>query len=340
MITGDHPLTAEYIARQLGIESSVVVTGREIDGMTVEKLESVLDNSSVFARVSPEHKLKIIEALQRKGNIVAMTGDGVNDAPALKKAEIGVSMGITGTDVAKEASDIVLLDDNFSTIVSAVEEGRVIYDNIKKFVKFSVAGNIGKVLVMLVGPFLGDSIPLLPLQLLWLNLLTDGLLGLGLGLEPAEKNIMKRPPCSPRENIFSRAVGIQMVITGTVIGFVSLAIGMWYYHAGDPKWQTMIFTILAVAQIFQALASRSLTGSFFKAGLSANRILQGMIISVVILQFIAVYVPYVSDFFHTEALSIVDLALCAAAGIAVFCCIEIQKFLLHKNISFLKEAAA
>jgi len=334
MITGDHPLTAGYIARQLGIETSIVVTGREIEGMTVEELESVLDKASVFARVSPEHKLKIIEALQRKGNVVAMTGDGVNDAPALKKAEIGVSMGITGTDVAKEASDIVLLDDNFSTIVAAVEEGRVIYDNIKKFVKFSVAGNIGKVLVMLVGPFLGNAIPLLPLQLLWLNLLTDGLLGLGLGLEPAEKNIMKRPPCSPKENLFSRAVGIQMVITGTAIGLVSLAIGMWYYHTGDPKWQTMIFTILAVAQVFQALASRSLTSSFFKTGITGNRILLGMIISVIVLQLIAVYVPSVSYFFRTEALSAVDLAVCAAAGAAVFSCIEIQKYLFLKNTSF------
>ena len=331
MITGDHPLTAGYIARQLGIESAIVVTGKEIDGMTVDNLESALDKTSVFARVSPEHKLKIIEALQRKGNIVAMTGDGVNDAPALKKAEIGVSMGITGTDVAKEASDIVLLDDNFSTIVSAVEEGRVIYDNIKKFVKYSVAGNIGKVLVMLVGPFLGNSIPLLPLQLLWLNLLTDGLLGLGLGLEPAEKNIMKRPPCSPKENIFNRAMGIQTAITGTVIGLVALAIGMWYYHAGDSKWQTMVFTILAVAQVFQALASRSLTDSFFKTWLSGNRILQGMIISVIILQLIVVYVAPVSYFFHTEALSIVDLAVCAASGIAVFFCIEIQKYLFVKT---------
>ncbi len=332
MITGDHPLTAGYIARELGIESAIVVTGKEIDGMTVDNLESALDKTSVFARVSPEHKLKIIEALQRKGNIVAMTGDGVNDAPALKKAEIGVSMGITGTDVAKEASDIVLLDDNFSTIVSAVEEGRVIYDNIKKFVKFSVAGNIGKVLVMLVGPFLGNSIPLLPLQLLWLNLLTDGLLGLGLGLEPAEKNIMKRPPCSPKENIFNRAMGIQTAITGTVIGLVTLAVGMWYYHAGDPKWQTMVFTILAVAQVFQALASRSLTDSFFKTWLSGNRILQGMIASVIILQLIVVYVAPVSYFFHTEALSIVDLGVCAVAGIAVFFCIEIQKCYFRKNI--------
>ncbi len=328
MITGDHPLTAGYIARQLGIETSIVVSGKEIEGMTVEKLESVLDKASVFARVSPEHKLKIIEALQRKGNIVAMTGDGVNDAPALKKAEIGVSMGITGTDVAKEASDIVLLDDNFSTIVSAVEEGRSIYDNIKKFVKYSVAGNIGKVLVMLVGPFLGNSIPLLPLQLLWLNLLTDGLLGLGLGLEPAEKNIMKRPPCSPKENIFNRAMGIQTAITGTVIGLVSLAVGMWYFHSGSPKWQTMIFTILAVSQVFQALASRSLTDSFFKTGLSGNRILLGMIMSVVILQLASIYIPSVSYFFHTEVLSISDLAVCAAAGIAVFCCIEIQKYIL------------
>jgi Ca2+-transporting ATPase len=300
--------------------------------MTVEELESKIDTASVFARVSPEHKLKIVEALKRKGNIVAMTGDGVNDAPALKKSDIGVSMGITGTDVAKEASDIVLLDDNFSTIVAAVEEGRAIYDNIKKFVKFSVAGNIGKVLVMLVGPFIGSSIPLLPIQLLWLNLLTDGLLGLGLGLEPAEKDIMKRPPYSPKENIFTRDMGIQTAITGTFIGIIALAVGMWYFHAENPKWQTMIFTVLAVAQIFQALASRSLTVSFFKTGFSGNSILQGMILSVIILQLIAVYLPSVSYFFHTEALSVTDLAVCVVAGMAVLFCIEIQKKLFSGSV--------
>jgi Ca2+-transporting ATPase len=194
MITGDHPLTALEIARQLGIaETGRVLTGAEIENMSFDALKSVVDDVPVFARVSPEHKLKIVRALQERGHIVSMTGDGVNDAPALKRADIGVAMGITGTDVSKEAADMVLLDDNFASIVAAVKEGRTIYDNIRKFVRFSVAGNIGKVLVMLLAPFIGKPIPLLPLQLLWLNLLTDGLLGLGMGVENAESDTTHIP---------------------------------------------------------------------------------------------------------------------------------------------------
>jgi Ca2+-transporting ATPase len=195
MITGDHPLTARFIAYDLGItENGRVKTGVDLDRMTPEELATVIDDVSVYARVAPEHKLRIVEVLQRKAQVVAMTGDGVNDSPALKKADIGVAMGITGTDVSKEAAQMVLLDDNFATIVAAVEEGRAIFDNIRRFVKFSIAGNIGKVLVMLLAPLLGINVALLPLQLLWLNLLTDGLLGIGLGLEPADKLTMQRPP--------------------------------------------------------------------------------------------------------------------------------------------------
>jgi Ca2+-transporting ATPase len=199
MITGDHPLTALQIARELGIAGangnhSRVITGQDLAGMSDQDLRSLVEEVSVYARVSPEHKLRIVDALQSRGHIVSMTGDGVNDAPALRRADIGVAMGITGTDVAKEAADMVLQDDNFATIVSAVEEGRTIYDNLRKFIKYSIAGNIGKVSVMLLAPFLGKPLPLLPLQLLWLNLITDGLLGLGLGLEPPEKDVMHRPP--------------------------------------------------------------------------------------------------------------------------------------------------
>jgi phosphoserine phosphatase len=213
MITGDHPLTATEIARQLGIieagrDANIrVLTGVEIENLSFEELKGAVDDVQVVARVSPEHKLKIVPALQERGQIVSMTGDGVNDAPALRRADIGVAMGIAGTDVSKEAADMVLLDDNFATIVAAVKEGRTIYDNIRKFVRFSVAGNIGKVLVMLLAPFLGKPIPLLPLQLLWLNLLTDGLLGLGMGVEKAESDTMRRPPYSPGEGIFSRGAG-------------------------------------------------------------------------------------------------------------------------------------
>ncbi len=238
MITGDHPLTATEIARQLGIldpsqDGNVkVLTGAEIENLSFDELKNVVDDVQVFARVSPEHKLKIVQALQECGEIVSMTGDGVNDAPALRRADIGVAMGITGTDVSKEAADMVLLDDNFATIVAAVKEGRTIYDNIRKFVRFSVAGNIGKVLVMLLAPFLGKPLPLLPLQLLWLNLLTDGLLGLGMGVEKAESDTMKRPPYSPKEGMFSRGAGVQVLWVGGLIGGLALALGYVYYFSG------------------------------------------------------------------------------------------------------------
>ena len=276
MITGDHPLTAIEIARQLGItENGRALTGVELENLTPDELKNVVEEVSVFARVAPEHKLRIVQALQEKGHIVSMTGDGVNDAPALRKADIGVAMGITGTDVSKEASDLVLLDDNFATIVAAVQEGRTIYDNIRKFVRFSVAGNIGKVLVMLIAPFLGKPLPLLPLQLLWLNLLTDGLLGLGMGVENPEPDTMKRKPYSPTEGVFSRGAGTQTIWVGVLIGALALSLGSWYFFTGRPEWQTMIFTSLAFMQVFQALASRSAKISLFKQGLLSNTLLAG-----------------------------------------------------------------
>ena len=209
-----------------------MLTGAELENLSFDELKSLVEEVSVFARVSPEHKLKIVQALQERGHIVSMTGDGVNDAPALRRADIGVAMGITGTDVSKEASDLVLLDDNFATIVAAVSEGRTIYDNIRKFVRFSVAGNIGKVLVMLLAPFLGKPIPLLPLQLLWLNLLTDGLLGLGMGVEGPEHDTMKRAPYSPKEGVFSRGGLLQVTWVGGLIGTLALALGAFYFFTG------------------------------------------------------------------------------------------------------------
>ncbi|WP_216327961.1 HAD-IC family P-type ATPase [Deinococcus aestuarii] len=238
MITGDHPLTASFIARDLGISTNErVVTGVDLAKMTDADLERAVADVNVFARVSPEHKLRIVEALQRRGQVVAMTGDGVNDAPALKKADIGVAMGITGTDVSKEAADMVLRDDNFATIVAAVEEGRTIYDNLRRFVRFAITGNVGKVGVMLLWPLpfallglpLDSAVALLPLQLLWLNLMTDGLLGLAMGVEKPERGVMARPPQSPREGLFSGGMGWQVACAGVYIAAVALAVGFAYY---------------------------------------------------------------------------------------------------------------
>ncbi len=326
MITGDHPLTAIEIARQLGItDNGRTLTGVEIENLTFDELKNVVEEVNVFARVAPEHKLKIVQALQEKGHIVSMTGDGVNDAPALRKADIGVAMGITGTDVSKEASDLVLLDDNFATIVASVREGRTIYDNIRKFVRFSVAGNIGKVLVMLLAPFLGKPLPLLPLQLLWLNLLTDGLLGLGMGVENPEADTMKRAPFSPKEGVFSRGAGTQTIWVGGLIGVLALGLGSWYFFTGRPEWQTMIFTSLAFMQVFQALASRSSKDSLFKLGLLSNPLLAGMALLVVALQMLVLYVPALARFFEILPLQWHDLSIAIACGLAVFTVMEVEK---------------
>ncbi len=323
MITGDHPLTAKEIARQLGIsENGQVLTGAEIERMSFDELKAQVESFNVFARVSPEHKIKIVQALQARGQIVSMTGDGVNDAPALRRANIGVAMGITGTDVSKEASDMVLLDDNFATIVAAVKEGRTIYDNIRKFVRFSVAGNIGKVLVMLIAPFLGKPIPLLPLQLLWLNLLTDGLLGLGLGVEKSEKDTMQRPPYSPEEGVFSRGAGRQTIWVGILIGALGLGIGSRYYFGGRPEWQTMIFSSLAFAQVGQALASRSRRESLFTLGLGSNPLLLGMAALVTLLQLAVIYISPVAAFFSLTPLSLPDLLIALGAGVLVLAALE------------------
>jgi Ca2+-transporting ATPase len=326
MITGDHPLTAIEIARQLGItENGRALTGVEIENLSFDELKNVVDEVNVFARVAPEHKLRIVQALQEKGHIVSMTGDGVNDAPALRKADIGVAMGITGTDVSKEAADMVLLDDNFATIVASVREGRTIYDNIRKFVRFSVAGNIGKVLVMLIAPFLGKPLPLLPLQLLWLNLLTDGLLGLGIGTEKPEADTMKRPPFSPKEGVFSRGAGFQTIWVGAMIGALALGLGSWYFFTGRAEWQTMVFTSLAFMQVFQALASRSNKDSLLKIGLFSNPLLAGMALLVVALQMMVIYNPALAHFFDVVPLKWHDLSLTIASGLVVFVVMELEK---------------
>lgn len=333
MITGDHPLTALAIARQLGItDTNKALTGSDIEKASAAKLKKIVKEVSVFARVSPEHKMKLIDALQSNGEIVSMTGDGVNDAPALKSADIGVSMGITGTDVAKNSSDMVLLDDNFTTIVSAVEEGRTIYANIKKFIKYILTGNTGEILVMLLAPFLGMPIPLLPKQILWINLVTDGAPGVALGYEPGENNTMNRPPYQPGESIFARGVGSQILWVGALVAVLSLGVGFIFYNRNPlSAWQTMIFTTLTFCQMQYALSVRSNTVSIFKLGLRSNLLMSITVLTTFVLQLLLIYVPFLNDIFGTKPLSATELGICFAASLIVPTVVETVKRLKRKR---------
>ncbi len=326
MITGDHPLTALQIGRQLGIaDGGQVLTGADLERMTPAELKECVESTPIFARVSPEHKLQIVRALQERGHIVAMTGDGVNDAPALRQAEIGVAMGIAGTDVSKEAADMVLLDDNFVSIVDAVREGRVIYDNIRKFIKYALTGNAGEIWVMLLGPIIGMPLPLLPLQILWINLVTDGLPGLAFAAEPADKNTMDRPPHHPSANIFGRGMGLHILWVGLVMGLVPLAAGFRPQQAGHATWQTIVFTTITLAQMGHAMAIRSERESLFGLGLFSNRPLLAAVLATVGLQAAVVYVPFLQRVFHTQSLPLCDLLLCLVLGTTVFWVVELEK---------------
>ncbi len=327
MITGDHPLTALHIAEQLGISvAGRTLTGQKLSGYSVAQLETVVEDVPVFARVSPEHKLMIVEALQRRGHVVAMTGDGVNDAPALKRADVGVAMGIAGTDVAKEAADIVLLDDNFATIVAAVEEGRVIYANIRRFVRYLITANSSEILVLLIAPFVGMPLPLLPLQILWMNLVTDGLPALALGVEPAEQDVMRRPPRRPDEKILNKATIAAIAWTSILMTLLSLGAGYWYWHQGSPLWRTVLFTTLTLSQMSLAMAFRSEREPLLRRGLLSNRELAAAILLTVLLQLGAVYVPHGQDLFSTEALPLRDLILCFALSTVPFWTVELAKW--------------
>jgi len=334
MITGDHPLTARHIATEVGIDpGGDYLTGADLDRMDDAQLVDAVEHTSVFARVSPEHKLRLISAYRQDGTPTAMTGDGVNDAPALKRADIGVAMGITGTDVSKEAADMVLLDDNFATIVSAVEEGRVIYDNIRKFIKYLLTCNASELAVMIVGPFLGMPIPLLPLQILWMNLVTDGLPALALGVEPAEDDVMDRPPRSASETIFGGGVVQYIGGFGAVMAAVSLFVGWYAWNLDDPAWQTMLFTTLIVGQLALALEVRAEKRSLFSRGFFSNR---AMLIAVLIgvgAHFALIYVPFLQEVFGTVALGPRDLAISLSAAIAIIIAAELWKWHQRTNAS-------
>jgi Ca2+-transporting ATPase len=338
MITGDHPLTARHIAAELGIadggtEGGHILTGRDFAGMGEGELEDLVEGVPVYARVSPENKLDIVEALQEKGHIVAMTGDGVNDAPALRKADIGVAMGVTGTDVSKEASDMVLTDDNFSTIVAAVEQGRVIYDNIRKFIKYLLTSNSAEILVMLVAPFLGLPLPLLPLQILWINLVTDGPPALALSAEPSEKGTMRRPPHPPDESVFARGLGRHVLWVGVLMALVSLGVGLWYSQTAPGIWQTMVFTTLTLSQMSHVMAIRAGDESLFKVGLLSNKPLLGAVVLTFVLQLLAIYSPFFQGFLDTKALPVADLAIAIALSTIIFWAVEMEKWLARRKSS-------
>jgi len=341
MITGDHQLTARAIAADLGIAQAgeASLTGQQLETLSDRELAAAVEKVNVYARVSPEHKLRIVRALQQQGHVVAMTGDGVNDAPALKQADIGVAMGITGTDVSKEASDMVLLDDNFSTIVSAVEEGRVVYTNIRRFIKYILGSNIGEVLTIAAAPILGlGGVPLSPLQILWMNLVTDGLPALALAVEPGRPSIMRLPPKDPKESIFAQGLGSYMIRIGIVLAVVTIALMVWAYGYTEQvqgngldrdRWQTMVFTTLCLAQMGHALAVRSSNRLTIEVNPFSNPYVLGSVVVTSILQILLIYIEPLRNFFNTHYLSATELWICIGFSSLIFVWIEMEKLFVR-----------
>jgi len=333
MITGDHPVTARAIATETGIlryHTDRLITGTELSNFSDDEFEKEIENIKVYARVSPEQKLNIVKALQNKNHFVAMTGDGVNDAPALRRANIGVAMGITGTDVSKEAAHMILLDDNFATIIRAVREGRRIFDNIRKFIKYAVTCNSGEVWTIFLAPLAGLPIPLLPIHILWVNLVTDGLPGLALAAEPAEADILKRPPRKTNESIFAGGIGIHILWVGLLMAVVCVATQWYAIHQENTKWQTMVFTILSFSQMAHVMAIRSDWQSIFKQGIFGNKQLVGAVFSTFVLQIAVIYTPFLQEIFSTHSLSLTELAICIVLSSIVFWAVELEK-LIKRN---------
>lgn len=332
MITGDHPSTASAIAKEIGIyrERDYIVSGKELQNLSDKEFEDKVEDISVYARVSPEQKLKIVKALQSKDHFIAMTGDGVNDAPSLKSADIGIAMGMNGTDVSKEASEMILLDDNFATIVKAVREGRRIYDNIRKFVKYIMTCNSAEIWTIFLAPVIGLPMPLLPIHILWINLVTDGLPGLALAGEKEEKDIMKRPPRKTNESLFADGIGYHIIWVGLLMAGITLAVQAYALNTGDENWQTMVFTVLSLSQLGHVLAIRSEREFIYQKGIFSNLPLLGAITLTFILQLAVIYLPFANKVFKTQPLSIEELALCIIASGVVFHAVEFEKWVKSK----------
>ncbi len=336
MITGDHPITAQAIAKRLGItnENGQIITGRDMELLEPAHLNNLLSSVRVFARVSPEDKIRIVTSLKDKGHIVAMTGDGVNDAPALKKADIGIAMGITGTDVSKEASDIILRDDNFATIVKAVYEGRVIYDNIRKFIRYMLSTNSGEILTMFFALMIGMPLPVLPIQILWINLVTDSFPALALGIEPAEKDVMNRPPRNPKESIFARGLWQHIIWVGLLMSFGTLGVMAWGLKHDDLEHaRSMVFFTLAGFQMFHVMAIRSERESIFTLGLLSNKPLLGAVLLTFLLQLMITYIPILQRIFKTAPLSAIELFICVTISFSVFIAVEVEKAYFRRKSS-------
>lgn len=326
MITGDHPLTAASVARELGIAlGKRILTGRELMSMPDRELERIAEDISIYARVSPEHKLKIVSALKARGHIVAMTGDGVNDAPALKSADIGVAMGITGTDVAKQAAAMVLLDDRFPTIVAAVREGRVVYDNIRKFLKFLMTTNAGELMIMLVAPALGMPLALTPIQILWVNLLTDGLPALALSFEDGEADVMERPPRPPQESLFNGRMLAHIAWVGTFMASLALLSGWTAWKSGEADWQSELLTVLVLTQMAHVLAIRSEHSWFSGRRSGPNGLLLAAVALTAALQAAILYIPALRFILGTAPLSWTALSRVLACASAVYAAVELEK---------------
>lgn len=327
MITGDHPSTARAIAEKIGLSGSdsTEVTGNELAAMEDAEFAEVVEGISVYSRVGPEQKIRIVRALQDKGHFVAMTGDGVNDAPALKHATIGIAMGLRGTEVAREAAEIVLLDDSFATIVEAVHEGRRVFDDIRKFIRYTMTSNSGEIWVLMLAPLLGMPIPLLPLHILWINLVTDGFPGLALSAEPAECDVMQRPPRPAEEGVFSGGMTTHIFWVGLAIGGLTLGTQAWALERNLPHWQTMVFTVLVVSQLFHSLAVRSERFSIFSIGLLSNPALLIALLGTVAAQLLVIYLPFFNRLFDTAPLTLAELGACFGIGSIVLVLVELEK---------------